>query len=377
MRADNTNQQTANSGPTRTEPLAGPPKPLEFSRRCWLMSLVGGWASRLLAAESSGRSKLGLVEYCWGLHLRARRQGQLRAASDPLAFLEDCRGLGAGGIQTPIPLSDAAYLGQVRQTSEQHGIFIEAILDLPRDRTDVERFDKQVRCARQAGATLGRAVLLPGRRYEQFASLEAFQRADAQGRTSLELAEPVAARHRFFIAVENHKDHRVTEKLALLQRLSSEYVGLCVDVINNFALCEDSLESTRALAPWALTVHLKDQAVRECADGFLLADMPLGQGFLDLPALVRVLRQARPAVRFNLEAITRDPIKVPVLTDRYYATFPDLPASDLARTLSTVKAKSSPGPLPTVSHLPLEQQLERERQTVQTSLRYAREHLGL
>jgi hypothetical protein len=131
------------------------------------------------------------------------------------------------------------------------------------------------------------------------------------------------------------------------------------------------------LAPWALTVHLKDQAVRECADGFLLADMPLGQGFLDLPALVRVLRQARPAVRFNLETITRDPIKVPVLTDRYYATFPDLPASDLARTLSTVKAKSSPGPLPTVSHLPLEQQLERERQTVQTSLRYAREHLGL
>ena len=36
--------------------------------------------------------------------------------------------------------------------------------------------------------------------------------------------------------------------------------------------------------------------------------------------------------------ITRDPLKVPCLTDRYWATFADLPGRHLARTLSLVRS---------------------------------------
>jgi hypothetical protein len=131
-----------------------------------------------------------------------------------------------------------------------------------------------------------------------------------------------------------------------------------------------------AYAPWAFSVHAKDQAVGEYEDGFLFADVPLGKGFLDLKAMVRILRAARPEARYSLEVITRDPLKVPYLTEKYWATFGDVPACDLARTLRTVKAHARTD-LPRVSHLPLADQVKREELNVTESLAYARGHLGL
>ena len=135
----------------------------------------------------------------------------------------------------------------------------------------------------------------------------------------------MVARHRCLLAVENHKDWRADELLALLKKVGSDSLGVCLDTGNSISLLEDPMEVVEALAPRAFTTHFKDMAVEEYRDGFLLAEVPLGTGFLDLPRVVRVLREARPEIRFNLEMITRDPLKVPCLTDRYWATFADLP----------------------------------------------------
>src|SRR5207237_7029641 len=116
------------------------------------------------------------------------------------------------------------------------------------------------------------------------------------------------------------KDWLIEELVGMLLRLSSQWVGVTVDTGNSVALLEDPLEVVRAYAPWALTTHVKDMGVQESADGFLLAEVPLGAGYLDLPEVVRVLRAARPAVRLNLEMITRDPLRVPCLTEKYWAT---------------------------------------------------------
>ena len=140
---------------------------------------------------------------------------------------------------------------------------------------------------------------------------------------------------------------------------------------------EDPLDAVRAFAPRALTVHLKDQAVFATADGFLLADVALGAGFLDLPAMVKVLRDARPDIRFNLETITRDPIPVPVLTDGFWSTMGDTPAPQLARVMRTVYEAPLPRPFPEVSKMPPGQQLDLELRNVQQSLRYAIETLGI
>ena len=61
---------------------------------------------------------------------------------------------------------------------------------------------------------------------------------------------------------------------------------------------------------------------------------PLGEGILDMRAIVDTIRRAKPDVHFSLEMITRDPLQVPCLTEKYWSTFQEVPGVDLARTLA-------------------------------------------
>jgi hypothetical protein len=117
--------------------------------------------------------------------------------------------------------------------------------------------------------------------------------------------------------------------------------------------------------------------VAEYAAGFLLAEVPLGQGFLDLKQIIALLEKAGRGARINLEMITRDPLQVPCLTRKYWATFEELPGRYLAETLTLVRARAAPRPLPVVSGLPRAEQLRAEEENVRRSLRYAGDTLGL
>ncbi len=322
------------------------------------------------------RTSLGIVVYSLGHRRQAeRRRGKATDLFEPLRFLDYCYGLGAGGIQVPLGIQSSEQAHRLRSRAERCRMFIEGIVAPPHNRADLDRFEAEVRTASEAGARAVRAVILPGRRYERFTSLEEFRRFDQQGRRRLEMAVPVVEKHRLPLAVENHKGHRVEERVHLFEQISSEYLGACVDTGNNLALLDDPLEVVRALAPWAFAVHLKDQAVAEYRDGFLLADVPLGKGCLDLKAMVTALRAAKPDLRFGLELITRDPLKVPCLREEYWATFPAVPGRDLARTLRMVRRKAADR-LPEVSALSEEEQLAMETANIAESFRYAKKELG-
>lgn len=352
-------------------------------RRDLLKALAGSLGAAactpatLRATSLPAKTSLGLVIYCCNLRQQLQKRQHANAdLFEPLRFLEYCRGLGAGGIQVPLGVRDAQYARSLRTQAEQCGMFVEGIVSPPRDRAGLERFEAEIRTAASAGAEVVRTVVIPGRRYEQFDSAAKFQEAVQQARKSLQLAEPILAKHRIRLAVENHKDQRVAERLELLKQIGSEWIGACVDTGNDLALLEDPVASVRAYAPWAFSVHLKDHAVAECADGFLVADVPLGQGLLDLQTMVGLLRKAKPNLHFILELITRDPIQVPCLAEKYWATLGDVPGRQLARTLRTIRAHARQD-LPRLSHLPLEKQIEIETSNVTRSLAYAREHLGL
>lgn len=329
------------------------------------------------AEAATRRTRMGIVTYAFGIHQKNHWAGRHQGLSPALALLEESHRLGAAGIQVDLGAQDQPHIAELRRRADQYGMFIEASILPPHDAGDVQRFEESVRLAKDAGASLARTVILLGRRYEQFKSLQEFKDFEKKGLQSLQLAEPVLARHQFHLAVENHKDQRIAEKIALLKGLSSEWFGICVDVGNSFTLMEDTLETVRALAPFALTVHFKDQAVRENEDGFLFADVALGQGFLDLNAIVKLLQAAKPEIHFNLETITRDALHVPVLRNEFWATMPDVPASELAGVLRTVKSRASAKPFVQVSQLSVEQQLALELNNVEKSLAFAGEHLGL
>jgi sugar phosphate isomerase/epimerase len=355
-----------------------------ITRREALLTLGGAGSAVVLGAVTASpaeravrRTRMGIVTYAFGIHQKNQWAGRHQGLAPALALLEEAHDLGAAGIQVEIRAQEAAPAAELRRRAESYGMYIEASVAPPKSADDVERFEADVQAAQSAGATLARTVIMPGRRYEQFKSLEEFRQAEQRGIQSLQWAETVLARHRLRLAIENHKDQRIAEKLATIKRLGSEYIGLCVDVGNSFTLMEDPLEIARAYAPYAFTIHFKDQAVRETPDGFLFADVPLGEGFLDLPALIKILCDSKPEIHLNLELITRDPLNVPVLNDDFWVTMPDVLARDLARVLGVVKSRSSPRPFVNVSQLPVDQQLALESSNVTQSLAFARDRLGL
>ena len=75
--------------------------------------------------------------------------------------------------------------------------------------------------------------------------------------------------------------------------------------------------------------------------------------------------------------ITRDPLRIPCLTARYWKTFPRLPGKHLADMLRWVRANKSNKPLPRISRLSQGDQLKIEEANVIASLQYARKNLGL
>jgi len=75
--------------------------------------------------------------------------------------------------------------------------------------------------------------------------------------------------------------------------------------------------------------------------------------------------------------ITRDPLKVPCLTDSYWTTFPERNGRYLARILRMVEQARSRPPLPVVTGLAREVQLEVEEENVKRCMDYARAHLNV
>ncbi len=296
--------------------------------------------------------------------------------TNSMDFLEHCSELGFGGVQAGIRGWDKKFAKKIRRRAGELNVFLEGQVGLPKTDRDSERFEKEVIAAKEAGVGILRAACLSGRRYETFDNMEAFQKFKKEAIKSLQRAEPLVRKHRLKLAIENHKDWRIDEMTKILNDLGSEWVGVTLDTGNNISLLEDPMEVVKSLAPYSFSVHLKDMAVDEYEDGFLLSEVNLGEGFLDIEEMISVIRKANPNIRFNLEMITRDPLKIPCLTEKYWATFDQISAKELGRFLHKVRTQKSKDPLAKISHKSGDEQLRLEIENNKISLTTAKQNYG-
>jgi len=284
-------------------------------------------------------------------------------------------GVGAAGAHGGMTQIDFDWARRTRRMKEELDMYVEIQTFLPKD--DPAVFEHAVKVAKEAGATSLRVVCLLGRRYEMFDTLADWKSAVTGFHRQIAAALPIVERHRMPLGIENHKDWRLEEQVQLLKQYSSEYLGVSLDTGNNLSILDDPTETVVQLAPYTFNVHFKDMGVEETDTGFLLSEVPLGEGILNLPRMVQVIRAARPDVHFSLEMITRDPLHVPCLTEKYWATFVDVPGIALARTLTGVRAYRPAAPLPRITGLSEQERYALELEQVERSIAYAREHLGL
>ena len=329
------------------------------------------------AAQSADKPfrNLGGAPAGFPIHSRMARE-----THQPFDFVDYCHGLGLGVVETRLDLSKPDAAHALRQKVEGYNMRVILDFPLPRDEAGVPAFDTAIQAAHDAGV-YGLHAAMTQRRYEQFDTFEAFRKDFERCRRTIALAEPVLRKHRVRLAIENHKGWRAAEQAAWMKQLSSEWVGVHFDFGNNISLCEEPAETMKILLPYIFSCHIKDMAVEPYEDGFLLSEVPLGEGLLNIPYMVETIQRRNPEIPFDLEMITRDPLKIPVFTDKYWATFDDtvspLPGRDLAHVLGTVLQKGAKSPLPKTTGLSMEAQLKAEDENVRKSIEYARKHLQI
>jgi len=322
--------------------------------------------------------RMGIVVHSYG----SRWQSTVKSQKYPgflnaIDLLEHCRQIGAGGMQVVVKDWTADFAKKLRDTREKSGLYLEGSIAVPRKPEDIPKFEQEVINAKEAGAQILRTVTSAGRRYEVYHSPEAVQEFKKNALVSLQLAEPVLRKYKVKLAIENHKDWRADELVSTLKKLQSEWIGVTLDFGNSISLLEDPMEVIEKLVPYIFSTHVKDMGVEEYPDGFLLSEVPLGKGFLDLPKIIALCRQHNPSVTFNLEMITRDPLEIPCLKNDYWASFDGVPGSDLARALRMVKQNKTTSPLPRVSQLSAEERLAVEEKNILECLAYSRDKAGL
>ena len=149
------------------------------------------------------------------------------------------------------------------------------------------------------------------------------------------------------LAVENHAgDMQASELKTLIEQAGSDLVGACLDAGNAFWAMEDPRVALETLAPYVLTSHTRDTAVRPTADGAEVAWTRMGDGNIGIDNYLDRLRVLRPGLPLMLEIIVMPaPRPLPYHDEQFRAAYPRMTEGEL-RQLVTLVEHAPRVPLP-------------------------------
>ena len=338
---------------------------------------VAGWAGAASAAGARVLKNMGSAGPGLGARIAATR-----AAGKQWDIVEYCHEKGLGAAHTSLPQDlDPGELKKLRDQIEKYDMRLTVGLRTARSDDALPQYEAAVKAASEMG---GRVACVhdpfSGRRYEQFKTAAEFHKFDAECKAAVQRVEPILRKYKMPLAIENHKGWRSEELVDWVKSTGSEYVGVCLDMVNNVSLIEAPMQTIETLAPYTIFVSFKDIGVDFYEDGLLLSEVPFGEGHLDLLNVVTMMQKKDPRMLFQLEMITRDPLKVPIFTDQYWRVYDEkspAPARDLAMLIDWVRKHPPKKPLPRTSGLTPEQRLALEDECNQKCIDYARANLPL
>ena len=151
----------------------------------------------------------------------------------------------------------------------------------------------------------------------------------------LKASAPAAEAAGIKIAVENHCDSFSEEILWLLDLVNHPVVGACIDTVNALMVMEDPMQAITNLAPRAFTNHFRDDRIEFQRYGFKLTGAAVGEGDIDMKRAYEIIKTQSTMRRINIE------------------TEMEIPLDNM------------------------EQALRMEKETIERSIRYCRDVLGI
>ncbi len=291
---------------------------------------------------------------------------------------------------------EPAYLTSLKRHADSQGVAIEvgmgsfdrfAASFRPEFGSGEEQLAQMLEAARLTGSPVVRCFL--GSQSERSGPTSMEQHLDECRRT-LGIVAPKARDLGIKIAVENHGgvDLLARELRWLIETVGPDAVGACLDTGNPVYGGENPVVSTEVLAPYVVSSHVRDSRVWETPAGAKAQWVPLGQGNVDLKAILKVLAERAPNPPVDLEIITGgEPKSLDYLdpSSDFFTMYPGMLASDFARFVALARA-GKPEPLPQIvgtydpDHLTADQATAlrvQQRRHFEESVIYARDVLGL
>lgn len=103
------------------------------------------------------------------------------------------------------------------------------------------------------------------------------------------------------LALENHANLSSEELLYIIKSVDDNFIGVCLDTMNSIVLMEHPLKTVQVLAPYSITVHLKDFRIEKNPRGHKIIGVPLGEGLVDFPKIIQILKHSNLDPNINLE----------------------------------------------------------------------------
>lgn len=224
------------------------------------------------------RIALSTWTYAWAIGVAGSEPPHPMTA---VQLIERAAALGVGAVQfadnLPLDTLDEAGLGEVERAAVDAGVAIE----IGTRGVDREHLARCLAVAVRVGSPIVRVVIDRGD--DRPTPAEAGDRL-AESATAFREAGVM-------LAIENHDRYSTAELGALVRRLG-DWAGICLDTVNSFGALEAPDAVVAALAPLAVNLHVKDFAIERVpwAMGFVVTGRAVGDGLLDVPALLDAVR---------------------------------------------------------------------------------------
>jgi sugar phosphate isomerase/epimerase len=246
--------------------------------------------------------KVGLTSYAfrWTIEGRGMPGG---VPMVPIQLLEKAAELGAQAVQIcdNMPLDDlsVAELDRIRARAQALGLILEVGIRGSRP----EQLQRNLEVAQALGARVLRVVL----------SAHGWEPGEDQVLGLLRDLLPDLHAVSVTLAIENRFRFTPRALADIVRRVDDPAVGVCLDPLNSIANLIGPAETIAALAPLAVTAHAKDAVVTRPGAGLAISGCPLGEGQVDLVAMVEALRATGRSSNILAEG-WMDPLDDPAAT---------------------------------------------------------------
>ncbi|MCS6777662.1 MAG: sugar phosphate isomerase/epimerase [Chloroherpetonaceae bacterium] len=267
-------------------------------------------------------------------------------------LMDAATAMGLNGVELPlgslIPAFDGAQVavadptGDIGAELSRRGLTLIADYGVLLDH-DADHLLAYLTQASQAGARVVRALLshlLCGDRRPLPGGWERHRAAVA-----LRLREvlPHAEALGVCIAVENHQDATSEDLLWIAEQVRySPAFGVTLDTGNPLAVGEDPVAYTRRIAPLVRHLHLKDYTMYFAPTGYRLVRCAAGDGVVDFPEILRIVRSANPGILPAVEVAAQATRTIPLLEEDWWEHYPASQARHLPGALRLLWAHGRP-----------------------------------